>query len=86
MEYWRRKWATEEPPIPLPMMHTVASSPPADVVAEEEVCGNVRPPKIASKKIIFSGNITISSFLIFLTTSFAQDNLRGRSEGIKVSS
>lgn len=52
MEYWRRKWATEEPPIPLPMMHTVASSPPADVVAEKEVCGNVRPPKIASKKII----------------------------------
>jgi hypothetical protein len=46
----------------------------------------VRPPKIASKKIIFSGNITISSFLIFSTISFAQDNLRGRSEGIKVSS
>lgn len=65
MEYWRRKWATEEPPIPLPMMHTVASSPPAEVAAEEKVCGNVRPAKIASKKIIFSGNITISSFLIF---------------------
>lgn len=63
MEYWRRKWATEAPPIPLPMMQTVASSPPAEVVAEEKVCGNVRPAKIASKN---SGNITISSFLIFL--------------------
>ena len=57
VEYRRRKWATEEPPIPLPMMHTVASSPPSGVVVEEEVCGNVRQ-RNASKVRIFSGNMT----------------------------
>lgn len=71
MEYWRRKWATEEPPIPLPMMHTVAPSPPAAV--EEEVCGKVKE-KSASKEKIFSEKRNIFTRCL-VTTSFDQDTI-----------
>ena len=71
MECRRRKWATEAPPIPLPMMHTEAPSPPAAV--EEEVCGKAKE-KSASKEKIFSGKRNIFTCWL-VTTSFDQDTI-----------